>query len=124
MRKFILTVLLISVILIAFGQDKSENAFIRAINEGYSTGPDFVVITIRNLNNEETKELIADVTTVYYAFGKELETNESFKIREYLLNNSKTRIFELNNKAALERLKFKDYQLKFLEEIEKNYCPK
>jgi hypothetical protein len=118
MRNFILTILLFSVILIAFGQDKSENAFIKAINEGYTTGPDFVVLTIRNLNNKETKELITDVASVYYAFGKEFDANESSKIREYLLNNSKTRIFELSNKEALERLNFENYQLKYLETIE------
>ena len=119
MRNFIFAVFLILIIPIAFGQDKSENAFIKAINEGYTTGPDFVVLTIRNLNNKKTKELITDVMSVYYAFGKELETKESSKIKEYLLNNSKTRTFELSNKEALERLNFKNYRLKSANKIEK-----
>lgn len=119
MRILIFIVFLISTIPSAFGQDKSENAFIKAINEGYTTGPDFVVLTIRNLNNKETKEIITDVISVYYAFGKELNTNESSIIREYLLNNSKARIFELNNTEALVRLNFENYQLNSAEKIEK-----
>lgn len=118
MKSYILTAFLIVIAQITFGQDKSENAFIKAITEGYSTGPDFVVLTIRNLNNNETKELITDVMSVYYAFGKELETNESSRIREHLLSNSKTRIFEVDNREALERLNFKNYQLKSADKIE------
>lgn len=119
MKNFILTIFLVPVFTIAFGQDKSENAFVKTITEGYTTGPDFVVLTIQNLNNNEAKELITDVVSVYYAFGKELETTESSKIREYLLSNSKTRIFELSNEEALERLNFNNYQLKSAKEIEK-----
>ena len=119
MRYLILTMCLVSIISVAFGQDKSENAFIKAITEGYSTAPDFVVLTIRNLNNNETKELMTSVPSVYYAFEKELKTKKSSKIREFLLNSSSTRIFELSDKEALERLNFKDYQLKSAEKIEK-----
>ena len=117
MKNFVVTTFLILIVQIAFGQDKSENAFIKTITEGYTTGSDFVVLTV--LNNNETKELISDVVSVFYAFGKELETNESSKIREHLLNHSKTRIFEMNNKEALERLHFKEYELKSAEQIEK-----
>jgi hypothetical protein len=119
MRNIFLTISLISIISLVFGQDKSENAFIMAISEVHNTGTDFIVLTILNLNNRETKELITDVMSVYYAFGKELETNESTKIKEYLLNNSQTRIFEMNNTEALDILNFKNYQLKSPEKIEK-----
>jgi hypothetical protein len=102
-----------------FGQDKAEQTFKKVIQEGFSTAPDFVVLTIKNLNSGQTKEIMTEVTTVYEALKNELNQINYEKIGDYLLNNSQTRTFEIKNKEALERLHFDKYQLKSADSIEK-----
>ncbi len=104
---------------IAFGQDKSKLAFEIAIKDGFSTAPNFVVLTIKNLNNDQTKEIITDVVSVYEAFKIELNLTDYGIVSDFLLKNSEARMFELKNKDALGMLNFDNYELKSSDKIEK-----
>ena len=103
----------------SFGQDKSEIAYKQVIKQGLSTGPSFVVVTIKNANTGQTKDLITDVISFYQAIEKETNETSYDKIEIFLLTKSNNRTFELKNKEALENLNFDKYQLKSADEIEK-----
>lgn len=87
---------------ISFGQNKSEQTFKEVINEGFSTGPDLAVVTIKNFNTGEIKEIMIQVTTLFESCMIELQIQDHLKILEYLLKNSDSRLFEFKNKEALE----------------------
>lgn len=117
MRQIIIILSLLLIVQISYGQDKSKLTFETVVKDGVSTAPDFVVLTIKNLNNNQTKELITDVISLYEAFKKELNQPDYDKIRDYLLSNSQNQKFELRNKEALERLNFTNYELKSSDKI-------
>jgi len=119
MRKLIIILSLMFFCQVSFGQNKAEQTFKKVLEDGYSTAPDFVVLTIKNSNTGEIKELITDVTSLFEACRMEQQIQDYDKIFEYLLKNSKSRIFEFRTNEALERLFFYKYKLKSTNKIEK-----
>lgn len=119
MKKVIIILTLILSCQDSFGQNKTEQTFQKVIKEGFSTAPDFVVLTVRNLNTGQIKEIITDVTSLFESCRIELQIQDYDKISEYLLNNAETRVFEFKTKEALERLNFDKYELKSADKIEK-----
>jgi hypothetical protein len=114
---FILT--LIFFCQVSFGQNKAEQTFQKVIKEGFSTAPHFVVLTVKNSNSGQIKEIIINVTSLFEAYRIEQQIQDYDKISEYLIEKAEARIFEFRTKEALERLNFDNYEMKSADKIEK-----
>jgi len=117
MNRIISTILIFTSQLI-LGQSLIENTFKHSVTEGFSTAPDFVVITVENSNNGKIKEICTDVTSLYWSLQKEYNQTDYSIISDSLLNHSKDRFFVLKNENALERLYFKKYNNKSIDKID------
>lgn len=102
----------------AQNSNTSEKAFINVVKEGPSTGPDFIVVKINNLNTGTSKEVCTDVTSLFFALQVETKEDDNNKITQYLLSKSATRTFDLRNPEALDRLDFNLYTLHDEKKIE------
>ena len=118
MKQVITILIIILNFQITFGQDKPEKAFKKVVNNGYTTAPYFVVLTVKNLNTGQIKEILTNANSLQDAFKKELDLADYGKVREFLTENSKTRFFEMKNEEALEILRFEKYKLKSEKKIE------
>jgi hypothetical protein len=119
MRKLIIILTIMFSCQISLGQNKAEQTFQKAIKEGISTAPDFVVLTVRIPNTRQSKEIITDVTSLFEAYRIEHQMRDYDIISEHLLKNAETRVFEFRTKEALKRLNFDNYELKSADKIEK-----
>lgn len=114
MKRFVslLILILISKILFAQTNTIAEHAYIKVINDGPSTAPDFTVVTVNNLKTGNVKEICTDVTSLYWSLQQENNEKDYKKLKEYLLSKSSKRIFDLKDADALVRLNFDSYNLK------------
>jgi hypothetical protein len=119
MKKLLIILTLIFSCQVTFGQNKAEQTFRKVIKDGFSTAPDFVVLTVKNPITGQIKEIITDVTSLFEAYRIEYKLQYYDKISEYLLKNSGTRVFEFRTKEALDRLNFDNYEMKLADKIEK-----
>ena len=124
MKQVITILIIILNFQITFGQDKPEKAFEKAVNNGYTTAPYFVVLTVKNLNTGQIKEILTNANSLQDAFKKELDLADYGKVREFLTENSKTRFFEMKNEEALEILRFEKYKLKSEKKLKILYIKK
>lgn len=114
----ILTLLIMSFfITVSYGQDIVEKTYKHVISEGFSTGPDFVVVTIENKENQKSKEVCVDVASLYWSLQQEYNQDDFNSIGDSLLAHSENRTFKFENSEALERLFFKQYNNKEVELI-------
>lgn len=98
-----------------FGQELIEKTYLNVIKE-VSTAPNFVVIKIKNKQNDKIKEICTDVTSLYWSLQQEYQSD--FKlIYDSLATKSKNRVIEIGDSKALERLSFSKYNAKQLDEI-------
>jgi len=104
---------------ITLGQNLVEKTFKHSVTEGFSTAPDFVVITVKNSNNGIIKEICTDVTSLYWSLQEEYNQTDYSIVTDSLLKHSTDRFFALKNKKALERLYFDKYNNKSIDKIDK-----
>lgn len=116
--KRIISIILIFTSQIILGQNIIDKTFKHSITEGFSTAPDFVVITVKNSNNGKIKEICTDVISLYWSLQKEYDQTDYSIISDSLLNHTTDRFFVLKNKKALERLYFKKYNNKSVDKID------
>ncbi|HTI61549.1 hypothetical protein [Mucilaginibacter sp.] len=97
-----------------FAQDKSlaEKAYLHVLQNGFSTAPEFVVITITNANTGESKEICVTATVWFNALEMEYLPNSEKSYIEYLRSNSHSRTFALTKPDALKNIGFVNYHLK------------
>jgi hypothetical protein len=119
MKRLTIILTLIFFCQVSFGQNKAEKTFQKVIKEGFSTAPDFVVLTVKNSNTGQIKEIITDVTSLFEACRIEQQIQDYDKISEFLIKNAEARVFEFRTKEALERLNFDNYEMKSADKIEK-----
>ena len=91
-------------------QSPVEKAYIAAIDDGPSTGPDFVVVTIINSNTNQSKEMILSVDQLFDCLKLELIEDDYKKIKKYLLSKSSDRTISLQNQEALKSINFEKYK--------------
>lgn len=104
-------------------EDIKFSNFKRAIKNNSTFGY-FTVITVKNLNTGEVKELCAKGNFVSGALHRELNADYDNKGERSVLTyfkNSKKRYFELRNKEALENVSFFTYSANELKYVEKKY---
>jgi hypothetical protein len=115
MKKQLIILLSILTISSVFGQDLIEKTYLNVIKE-VSTAPNFVVIKIKNTQNDQIKEICTDVTSLYWSLQQEYQSD--FKnIYDSLASKSKDRLIEVGNSEALTRLSFKKYNSKHLDKL-------
>jgi len=79
-----------------------------------STAPNYVVVTVRNLNTGEIKEVCTEAPFINGAMGREIG-DWSIQCKDY-----KARYFELSKDSALSNISFNLYTQSELERFEKS----
>ena len=82
MKYLYLTFLFIISSQLLLAQNPAEKAYLAVINEGPSTGPSFVVMTIINSNTRESKEMILTINELFNCLTMELNESDSKKIKK------------------------------------------
>jgi len=93
-----------------FAQNTPEKAYTTVVNEGPTTAPGLVVITIINLNTGGLKEMCLTVNELFDCLELELHEDDSKKIKKYLLSKSSDRTISLKNQEALKLINFEKYK--------------
>jgi hypothetical protein len=99
-------------------QNIAEKAYLVVVNDGPSTGPEFVVVTIVNSNTSESKEMILSINQLFDCLKQELNEDDSKKIKKYLLSKSLERIINLKNQEALKLVNFEKYDVERASKLE------
>src|SRR6056300_965175 len=115
MKRQLIILLSILTISSVFGQDLIEKTYLNVIKE-VSTAPNFVVIKIKNTQNDQIKEICTDVTSLYWSLQQEYESDFEL-IYDTLASKSKDRLIAVGNTEALTRLSFKKYNPKHLDKL-------
>ena len=114
-KTLILTLLLGLLTFIADAQVDEQtkfNMFCSAL-DNFSTAPNYVVITVKNLKTGETKEVCNEAPFIQGAMGREIG-NWTIKCNKY-----PTRYFELEKDSALWNISFDQYSKNDLEDYAK-----
>ncbi len=93
-------------------QNIAEKAYASVINDGPSTAPEFVVVTIINSNTGESKEIMFSVNQLFECLELELNEHDQKKIKKYLLSKSSDRTFAVKRSETLNTINFEKYQVK------------
>lgn len=94
------------------GQNLAKKAYSSVVNTGPSTGPEFIVLSIVNLNTNEPKEMILSINKLFDCLALELNNNDYKNIKKYLLTKSSNRTIDLRNLEALKIINFYGYKSK------------
>ena len=108
MRILLLTISILLSSLLTYGQNIIERTFREAINDGFSTAPVFVVLTVTD--GSTTNEIVTDVSMLFEAVKLDRNEQSYENIQSYLLDNSATREIQLKNNNALKMIGFYDYK--------------
>jgi len=95
--------------------DKSDLAFKKVLEKGYSTAPGFIVVSIKDSQTGNIKEICTDLVTLYWSFEKEKKM--AWNSINKILNSNQNRSFVFTNKEVLTRLGFYDYKIGDLDKI-------
>src|ERR1700733_10843828 len=117
LRYFPLILMISAQQLFAQSEKTIERAYIKVINDGMSTAPEFVGINVKNLNKGVTKEICTEATSLLWSLQQELSESAFKTVDKYLLSKSSERYFEFKDTTALKRLYFDEYNLKNGDEI-------
>ncbi|HEX3385527.1 MAG TPA: hypothetical protein VHS53_10080, partial [Mucilaginibacter sp.] len=103
-----------------FAQDTSiiEKTFLQVAKESFSTAPNFIVITVKNLNTGQSKEICTDMSSLEWSLMQEGTEGFIKDEKNYLPTKYRNRIFDFRNIEALKRLEFDTYTLSSSERIE------
>lgn len=97
--------------------------FVAAI-ENHSTVSYFTVVKIKNLNNNQIKEVCTKGNFLMGALHREMglgyDTASQRKVLEFA-KSKKNRYFELKNKKALQNISFFDYNAKLINDVKNEY---
>jgi hypothetical protein len=129
LKKWICVLPLFSIIFLLSCTSSSHNKnakfsnFLKAIKNS-STFSYFTVVTVKNLNTGEVKQICTKGNFVSGALHMELNADYDNKGERKVLRYAKKRkdrYFELSNKKALENISFFDYDETMLAEVKKEY---
>lgn len=112
MRHFFIVFLLL-ITTCTYCQDLSEATYLKVVELVNTTDDShFVVVSVKNLNTGQTKEICTEISSLCNAIIKETNVTAIDSIKQYLVSHSAKRTFEIKNNEALKLLKFDTYSLK------------
>ncbi len=112
MRHFFIVFLLL-ITTCTYCQDLSEATYLKVVELVNTTDDShFVVVSVKNLNTGQTKEICTEISSLCNAIIKETKDTAIDNIKQYLVSHSSKRTFEIKNNEALKLLKFDTCSLK------------